>query len=159
VRRYEGVTAAVFAIVAAVAMFDSRRGALIGATRDPGGIGSGFYPFWSAAVLLIAALLLMYRSSISSQSAERDVVSHDGLVAVGKLVIPMVAAVASMVWLGFYLTIAMYMAFFARYIGSYRWPWVGAIAITVPLLVYVVFEQGFRMLLPKSILYGYLLAV
>ena len=157
--RYEGVTAAVFAIVAAVAMFDSRRGALIGATRDPGGIGSGFYPFWSAAVLIIAALLVMYRSSVSSQSAERVVVSRNGLVAVGKLVIPMVAAVASMVWLGFYLAIAMYMGFFARYIGSYRWSWVGVIAITVPLLVYVVFEQGFRMLLPKSILYGYLLAV
>jgi len=159
VRRFEVATAAVFVVIAAIAMFDSRRGALIGATSDPGGIGSGFYPFWSAAIMGVAALLLIYRSTATRQSAEGVVASRDGLVAVAKLVVPMVVAAASMLWLGFYLAVGLYMGFFARYIGSYRWPWVGASAISVPLLIYLIFEQGFRMLLPKSILYGYLLAI
>jgi len=158
-RSYEVATAVVFAIIAAVAMFDSRRAALIGATRDPGGIGSGFYPFWSAAVMAVAALLLIYRSTAARESAERFFASRDSLFAVGKLVVPMVVAAASMAWLGFYLAVGLYMGFFARCIGSYRWPWVGVVAISVPLLVYLIFEQGFRMLLPKSILYGYLLAI
>lgn len=161
-RSYQAATAAVFVVIAAVAMFESRRGALIGATRDPGGIGAGFYPFWSAAVMGIAALVLISRTLWAAQPAQGQgqaqekavFAGRESVLAVGKLVVPMVLAVAAMLWLGFYLAMGLYMGFFARSIGRYRWVWVGAVAVCVPLAVYLIFEQGFRMLLPKSILYG-----
>ncbi len=56
-------------------------------------------------------------------------------------------------WLGFYLATFTYMGFFAAYIGRYR-PWAIALAaVTVPLAVYLLFEVGFKLVLPKSIFY------
>src|SRR5262245_53445446 len=56
VRRYELATAAVILLLAAVAMFDTRRGALPNPTPSaPGGLASGFYPFWSAALVFLGA--------------------------------------------------------------------------------------------------------
>jgi hypothetical protein len=153
VRAYQVATAAAFVAIAAVAMFDSRRGALIGATGDPGGIGAGFYPFWSAALIAVAGLLLIWRTVLTPPSGEVAFAGRESVVALLKLVIPMIVATVSILWLGLYLATALYMGFFARYIGRYRWIWVAAIAVLMPLGIYLVFEQGFRMSLPKSILY------
>lgn len=152
-RSYQAATAAVFVALAAVAMFDSRRGALIGATTDPGGIGSGFYPFWSAALVGVAGLILLWRVLSTPQPPEGVFASRDSAVAVLQLVVPMIVATVSISWLGLYLATGLYMGFFARFIGHYRWVWVLASAVLVPLAVYLGFEVGFRVALPKSILY------
>lgn len=153
-RPYELATALVFVVLAGVAMYDSRRGALIGATNDPGGIGSGFYPFWAAALVGAAALAVMVRMAASRQPAQGVFGARESVVALLKLVIPMLIATASLIWLGIYITTALYMGFFARYIGRYRWHWVLAVALVFPLALYWTFERGFRMSLPKSIWYG-----
>jgi hypothetical protein len=75
--------------------------------------------------------------------------------AVLMLVVPMAVAVMSLAHLGLYLVTALYMGFFARMIGQYRWRWVALIAVSVPLAVYLAFELGFRVGLPKSFLYDY----
>ncbi len=153
-RPYELATALVFVALAGVAMYDSQRGALIGATNDPGGIGSGFYPFWAAALVGAAALAVALRTATSRQPAEGVFSHRESVVSLLKLVVPMLIATASLVWLGIYLATALYMGFFARYIGRYRWHWVAAIALILPLALYWTFERGFRMSLPKSIWYG-----
>ena len=49
-------------LIAAVAMFDSRASALPDPTgKFPGGLGPGFYPFWSAAMIAGAAVVVIYR--------------------------------------------------------------------------------------------------
>jgi putative tricarboxylic transport membrane protein len=146
--------AAVFATLAAIAMFDTRRGALIGATGDPGGIGSGFYPFWSAAIIGVAGLILLWRQAVSSGDSSPVFASREDAASVVKLVVPMVVAAVSILWLGLYVATALYMTFFARYIGRYRWIWVAVLAIGMPLAIYLGFEIGFRVGLPKSVLYG-----
>jgi putative tricarboxylic transport membrane protein len=154
VRPYELATALVFVVLAGVAMVESRRGALIGATNDPGGIGSGFYPFWAAAFMGAAALAVMVRVATSPQPTQGVFGARESVVALLKLVVPMLIFTASLAWLGIYLGTALYMGFFARYIGRYRWHWVAAIALAFPLAIYWTFERGFRMSLPKSIWYG-----
>lgn len=153
-RPYQLGTAAALLVVAAVAMFDSRRGALI--TTDPnvpGGIGAGFYPFWAAALMGGAALVSMIGSWRAGLSGKGVFAGREGAFAVLKLVVPVVATAFAMLWLGFYLAGGLYMGFFARYIGRYGWLAVAASAIATPLAVYLIFEQGFRVPLPKSILY------
>jgi putative tricarboxylic transport membrane protein len=153
-RPYQAATAAVFVLIAAVAMFDTRRGALIGATNDPGGIGSGFYPFWSAAVVATAGLIVFIRALVTPQPAQGVFTGREGVFAVLKLVVPMVVVAYAVAWLGLYIATACYMGFFARYIGRFRWLAVAAIAIVIPLLMYLAFERGFRVTLPKSVFYG-----
>lgn len=42
---------------------------------------------------------------------------------------------------------------FGWWIGRYKIWWVALIAIAVPLAIYLAFELGFRVTLPKSFLY------
>lgn len=154
-RPYQVATAAFFALVAAVAMVDSRAGALVDRTgTQPGGIGAGFYPFWSAAVMFACAAYVTYRASVAPDKAgEAAFEGRDAVAAVAKLVLPMVAATVSILWIGFYFMTGLYMALFARWIGRYGWIWVALIGIAMPASIYATFELGFRVTLPKSFLY------
>jgi hypothetical protein len=147
-------TAAVVVAIAAVAMFDSRASALIDTTgKYPGGIGPGFYPFWAAAVMGAAGAIVLYRAYRSPSVGVGVFAERESVLSVVKLVGPLLLATAAIVWLGFYIVSGLYMAFFARSIGRYRWAWVALIALVVPFVIYVSFEYGFRVRLPKSELY------
>jgi putative tricarboxylic transport membrane protein len=154
VRVYQQATAVALVAVAAIAMFDSRASALFDTSgRSPGGIGPGFYPFWAAAVMAIGGLIVILRTSRAEASTGAVFESRDAVGSVIKLVGPMLLATAAMTWLGFYLVTSLYMGFFASYIGRYRWVWVALIALMVPAVIYLTFELGFRVRLPKSTLY------
>ena len=141
-------------LVAAVAMFDSRAGALVDRTgTQPGGIGAGFYPFWSAALVFACASYVGYRSWLTPVPGSAAFEDRAALFAALKLIIPMIVATVAIVWLGFYLVTALYMALFATWIGRYRWYWVAVIMIVMPAAIYATFELGFRVSLPKSFLY------
>jgi putative tricarboxylic transport membrane protein len=141
-------------VIAAVAMFDSRASALPDPTGTfPGGLGPGFYPFWSAAMIAGAALFVIFRSRAIAGEAQGVFAKRESWVAPLKIALPMVVAVGLIEWLGFYIVTALYMGFFARFIGSYRWYWVVVIAIVFPLVIFLGFERGFRVSLPKSVFY------
>ena len=65
----------------------------------------------------------------------------------------MIAMTAAIVWLGFYIVTGAFMGLFARWIGRYRWIWVLVLTVTMPLAIYLTFETGFRVTLPKSVFY------
>lgn len=141
-------------LIAAVAMFDSRASALPDPTgRFPGGLGPGFYPFWSAAMIAAAALVVVYRWYRGTDTGEGVFATREAWTAPLKIALPMIAAVAVIQWIGFYFVTGLYMGFFARFIGRYRWVWVIVIAVVFPALIYLAFEKGFRVFLPKSILF------
>jgi putative tricarboxylic transport membrane protein len=153
-RRYEAATAAVIMVIAAVAMFDTRRGALPDvAGGAPGGLSGGFYPFWSAAVLLSFGALVVLRSLTTPQAKMGVFKDRRSVTSVLTLAVPMVVAAALIPYLGFYAMTGLYMAFFAAVLGRYRWYWILAIGILFPLVIYAIFELGFRVALPKSIFY------
>jgi putative tricarboxylic transport membrane protein len=152
-RPYQVATAGAFMFVAAVAMIDSRAGALVDTTgTQPGGIGAGFYPFWSAFVVFACAAVIVYRSQrgpLGTPAFE----GREGVYSVLKLVIPMVAATVAIQWFGFYIVSGLYMGLFARWIGRYNWLWVLLLTVGMPAAIYGAFELGFRVSLPKSFLY------
>jgi len=154
VRPYELATAVAFIAIAALAMFDSRATALIDTTgRFPGGIGPGFYPFWAATAIAVAGAYILYTALKARASSQAAFENRAAVMSVAKLVGPMLVASVALLWLGFYVVSCLYVGFFARTIGRYRWLWVAAAAIAVPLAIYLTFELGFRVRLPKSMLY------
>jgi len=153
-RPYQVATAVAFMFVAAVAMIDSRAGALVDTTgTQPGGIGAGFYPFWSAFVVFVCAGVVGYKSWNGRVTGPPVFEGREGIFAVLKLVIPMVVAVVAIRWLGFYIVSGLYMGLFARWIGRYNWLWVLVLTVGMPAAIYAAFELGFRVSLPKSLLY------
>ena len=156
-RPYQLATAAALIGVAAVAMVDSRRWALIDASGAvPGGMGAGFYPFWSAVLMAGSALILVSQTLRNPQAAKGVFEGRQGFRDVLLLIIPMAVAIGMIdkpLQLGFYVVAALYMAFFTRVVGGYRPQWVVLSALVVSVGLFVIFEQGFRVPLPKSFLY------
>ncbi len=141
---------------AAVRMFDARGGALRDPTGvAPGGLRGGWYPFWSAAVIAAAGVLVAIRSATTPQPAEGVFRDRGRFVDLLRFVVPMALAtwLMSPGLLGFYLASGLYVAYYAGVVARYRW-WVSlASGAAIPVATYLVFEIGFSALLPKSFLY------
>ena len=152
-RPYQVGTAAAIILIAAAAMFDSRKvfGEQLGSS--PGDVGPSWYPFWSAALMGLAAAYVGVRAMTQPQSTESPFATRESVTSVVKLVIPMFIYALSFPWLGFYVATAIYMAFFAWYLGRYRWWAIAAAGVITPLAVFLLFEVAFRLTLPKSLLY------
>lgn len=155
-RPYEAATAAIFVLIAAVAMLDTNAGAL--PTTDPGvpgGLRGGWYPFWSAAAVALAGVGVAV-SALRGPANGPGVFADRGAVAeLARFVLPMALAAYLMSdrLLGFYLAGAVYVAYYAGLVARYRWYWAVLAGVAIPTLVYLVFEVAFKALLPKSFLY------
>jgi len=147
-RLAERITAAAIMLIAAVAMADSFRRS--GWTAS--GPDAGFYPFWSAAAMGAAGAIVLVRSP-AAPAGGRVFSSREGVRAILQLLAPLLVGVVLLSWLGFYLVSGLYMGFFARWLGRYHWIGALALAVVVPIALYLTFERGFKVPLPKSLLY------
>jgi hypothetical protein len=100
-----------------------------------------------------AALVVIVRWYVTTDTGQGVFAKRESWTAPLKIALPMIVAVGLIEWLGFYFVTGLYMGFFARYIGRYRWIWVLVIAVAFPALIYLSFEKGFRVSLPKSLFY------
>jgi putative tricarboxylic transport membrane protein len=155
-RPYQVATAAIFFLIAAVAMFDTRSGALpTSAAGVPGGLRGGWYPFWSAAIVALAATVVGIQA-LRRPDTEPGVFKDRGaFFYLARFVLPMVVATYLMSdkLLGFYLATAGYVAYYAGSVARYRWYWAVLAGVVIPVVIYLVFEVAFKALLPKSVFY------
>jgi tripartite tricarboxylate transporter TctB family protein len=155
-RPYQIATAAIFMLIAAVAMFDTRGGALpVSASGVPGGLRGGWYPFWAAAVLLVSAAGVGYQILRGVHADEGVFKGASGVLDLVKFVAPMVIATYLMSerLLGFYLASGAYTAYYSGVTARYRWYWSLLGGVLIALVTFFVFEKTFSALLPKSFLY------
>ena len=73
-------TAAAIVLIAAVAMFDSRAAFSPSAGTAPGDVGSRWYPFWTATLMGIAAIVVTHNPRLAERMPRRLRLS-EGLVA------------------------------------------------------------------------------
>jgi len=109
---------------------------------------SGFFPFWLAALLVVASL------AIATQAARRvgslPFLAREQISPVLKTFLPAVGAVVLMQGVGLYVACALYLAVYMGWIGRYRW-WAGAaMGVGFSLVTFVVFERWFLVPLPKG---------
>ena len=110
---------------------------------------AGFFPFYVGLAILIASVVnLAQARMVHALRPVRGV----GATAPGALggdsdgdlraaVIP---------WIGIYVSSMLLVAFFMRRLGNYGWALIAAIALGVPLVVFLVFERWFLVPLPKG---------
>lgn len=129
--------------LAALALWDSYGR---GAGWD-GGPENGFFPARVAWILAIAAVATL----VSAFRREESVfVTYGQLRLVAQVFVPLALYVLAIEFLGIYVASAGFMALFMVMLGSFRW-WQTALAVVlVPLVVFWVFEQQFRVPLPKG---------
>ena len=152
-RRFRGISArhaelglaALFAVVAALAIADSLR---IGAGWGEDGPRSGYFPFWVGVVLLAASLAQLV-SALGVRP--RDLfATREELGRVASVLVPAAVQVALIPVLGLYLSSALLVAWFMARIGGFSWAAAAASGLATAVIAFVVFEMWFLVALPKG---------
>ena len=144
-RLVETVVALFIGALGVIAMIGSLQ---VGIGWGAEGPKSGFFPFWVGLIIVLASVRNFWRAL---EIAPARLFAEWGQIAqVRKVVIPMVIYVALVPFLGIYVSSALLIAGFMRWLGRYGWLMTLVISIALPILIYFTFEDWFLVPLPKG---------
>jgi hypothetical protein len=110
---------------------------------------AGFFPFYIGLAIVVASII-NFVTILLNEPADKLFAEWGQLRQVLAVVIPTAIYVALVPIIGIYISSALLIAVFMRWLGRYRWDLVAAVSIGVPLVFYVVFEKWFLIPLPKG---------
>jgi putative tricarboxylic transport membrane protein len=145
------VTAAVLMLLSGIVIYDALRLGVGWGTEGP---QSGFFPFWLAA-LLVAVSLVLFVQVLRSRS-EEPFVTRQRFVPVLKVLVPLAGFIVvtdppgPLSGLGLYVAAGLYLGFYMRWVGRHDWRTVVALATTVPVITFLIFETWFLVPMPKG---------
>jgi putative tricarboxylic transport membrane protein len=145
------ITASLLMLVGGVVLGDAVR---LGIGWGTDGPKSGFFPFWLALLLIGTCLGIIVQALLGASS--KPFVSRDKLGPVLKVLVPALVLVLLMQWLGFYVSAALYIAVYMRWIGRHAWPAVLACALGTVVVAFLIFEKWFLVPMPKGPLEAWL---
>ena len=143
----ELVVAALFFALGALVMWDSVR---LGARWAEDGPQAGYFPFYIALLVCIASAVNFAAALLLRGEKNRTFVETGQLKLVLVVLIPAAIYVGLIGWLGIYLTSAIFIGFFMRWLGKYPWWKVAAVSIGNSVVFFLIFEIWFKVPLPKG---------
>ena len=138
-------------LLSLVVVADSIR---IGRGWGADGPEAGLYPFYVALLLGAAALSILVREWRSR--SEQSFVGASELRRVLWVLLPSMASVGALSFVGIYLASALFLVGFMRMQGKYGWSRALPIGLGVPLALFFLFELAFGLPLPKGPLESWL---
>jgi len=141
-----GVAAFFFALGALV-IFDSQR---LGAGWADDGPRPGYFPFYVGLIICVSALVNMARALLVPAAKNKTFVEVGQLKMVLTVLIPTTIYVGGVTWIGIYVSSAVFIAFFMRWLGKYAWWKVAAVSLATMVMFYFIFEKWFQVPLPKG---------
>src|SRR5688572_28410272 len=145
------VTAAALMLLGGVVLYDAVR---LGIGWGTDGPRSGFFPFWLALLMVAVSALVLAQAAWSV--SPRPFATRAQAKPVLKVLWPALAMVLLMQVTGLYVAAAFYVGFYMRWIGYHRWVTVAAIAVSVPVVTFFIFETWFLVPMPKGPLEAWL---
>lgn len=145
-RSAEVGVALVIALLGVIAVVGSRQ---IGAGWGAEGPQAGFFPFYIGLILIISCAVNLAKVFMTADDGAVFANWHQ-LRQVGAVVIPTAVYVAAIPTIGIYVSSALLIAVFMRWLGHYAWSIVAAVAVVVPVLTFFMFEIWFLVPLPKG---------
>jgi len=128
-------------------VFDSVR---LGARWGEDGPQAGYFPFYIGALVCLSALVNFAVALFSRKDAGRDFVELDKLKLVLAVLVPASVYVATIGWIGIYVSSAVFIAFFMRWLGKYVWWKVAVVSVGTVVVFFLIFESWFKVPLPKG---------
>lgn len=141
--------ALVLMVVALVVMIASYR---LGAGWAPDvGPDSGYFPFYVSLFLFIASSVTMVQHVLALRSDGRgSFIARHELIMVLQVLIPMTVFVVLSIYIGIYISMILFIGFFMMWLGKYSLIKTIPVALSVPVVLFVVFEMWFLVPLPKG---------
>ena len=114
---------------------------------------AGFIPFYVAVLILISSVINFVQIGPNGSQLFAD---WGQLGQVMSVLAPTTVYVMLIPFIGIYVASVILIAVFMRWLGRYDWGMVALIAVGVPLITFVVFENWFLVPLPKGPIEAYL---
>ena len=134
---------------------DAVRFANIGINVDNTGPGSGFWPFWLSAAMLLASVAVMInwylRKTPESRSEDPylDAYGKKMLVTVGGGLFGFLFLIQV---IGFYGAIPLFLFYYIHFLGRHALSTAIAVSVSVPVFCFFFFDIAMRIVLPKGYL-------
>lgn len=134
-----------------VVLYDALR---LGIGWGTDGPQSGFLPFWLATCLVAISATVCVQSLL--RGSAKAFLTRQKLVPVLKVLGPLAGFIVLTdppgPWsgLGLYVAASLYLAFYMRWVGRHDWRLVVALAVAVPVVAFIIFEQWFLVPMPKG---------
>jgi putative tricarboxylic transport membrane protein len=110
---------------------------------------AGFFPFYIGVAIVISGAVNLW-NAVRPDAPGGIFAEWSQLWQVLLVVIPATIYAVAVGFIGIYLSSAIFIAWFMRWLGKYPWTVVASVAIGMPLVVYFVFEKWFLVALPKG---------
>jgi putative tricarboxylic transport membrane protein len=145
-RSVETGVGAVIALLALIGIYGSLK---VGIGWADDGPRAGFFPFYISIMVLISTAINM-ASVFVAANEDKPFADWLQLRQVVSVLIPTIVYVGLVPYVGIYVASALLVAFFMRWFGHYSWVAAAVVAVTVPILTFLMFEIWFLVPLPKG---------
>ncbi len=118
------------------------------------GPGSGAWPFWLSAGMLLCCLATIWRwfRGVTPESRNLEpYMPRETAMIVGISAGSIVFLLVITHLLGIYVALFLFLLFYLKFIGHHGWPLTISMMIGVPIFVFCLFEWALKIPLPKSI--------
>jgi putative tricarboxylic transport membrane protein len=146
VRTADIVCGVFLTVVAVVVVVEGLR---LGIGWSTDGPQPGFFVFYLGVALLASAAFIVAGAMRRAQDAA-PFVAPGPLRSVATVFFPAVAMVLFTHVFGLYVSGALYLAGYMRWIGRHRWVTIVLVAIGIPVATFLIFEVWFLVPLPKG---------
>jgi hypothetical protein len=147
-RSAELAVAALFFLAGAIVIYDAVR--LGFGWQEVHGPRPGYFPFYVGLIMCVASLVNAARVLIAWSARDQAFVQVGQLKLVLSVLVPTAIYAFAVTWIGVYASSVLFIGFFMRWLGKYRWWKVVAVGVGTAAVFYVVFELWFKVPLPKG---------
>ena len=147
-RWMELFVALLFIVAGGIVIFDSVR---VGYTWGADGPKAGYFPFYIGWILVAAGALVAIETLWRwKKLAGNTFVTRERLKPVFLMLLPTIAFVVLVGFLGLYVAAFIYIGGFMLWQGRYGWLPTLAVSVGLPVVLFAVFELWFLVPLPKG---------
>jgi len=145
----EAAVAALVVLMGLVVIFGSRK---LGSGWTSDGPGAGYFPFYIGLILIISGLGTLYQSLLGKKRNTEIFVDGEQIRRVLQVLIPATVYVIAIQVLGMYIASAIYIAGFMIILGKFGKAKSIALAVTIIVIFFLMFEVWFKVPLYKGAL-------
>jgi hypothetical protein len=146
VRVMEIAVALLIMTLGAVVMYDNWR---IGARWSDIGPQAGYFPFY-VGVMIFGSSAVVFVRALFDRSPWEAFAEPAQLRSIAALLVPTIIYIGLIYFIGIYIASTLYLVYFMRVLGHYKWQIIAPVAIGVPAILFALFEIWFLVPLPKG---------
>lgn len=146
---HRGVEVGVAGFMALLALIGIYGSITVGIGWADDGPRAGFFPFYVSLIVLLSCIINVI-SVFAVPSTGKLFAEWSQLRQVLSVLVPTVVYVGLVPYAGIYVASALLIAFFMRWFGHYSWIVCAAVAVSVPITSFLMFEIWFLVPLPKG---------